>query len=59
VASSVRLFQVNDQWFYSTSIWKAVVGPFNSLLEATQALEFTLRQEHGIETTPPYTVEEV
>lgn len=45
--SAPNLYQVGEQWFYTVDEWKATVGPFNTLREASEALQKELEDQHG------------
>jgi hypothetical protein len=41
------LYSVGDKWYYTPSTWKATVGPFNTLQEASEALQKELADQNG------------
>jgi hypothetical protein len=49
--SSNTLYQVGNKWYYTSQVWKGTVGPFNTLLEASEALSYELENNNGKEET--------
>lgn len=43
------LYEVGSKWYYTASTWKATVGPFNTLQEASEALQKELADQNGKE----------